>query len=101
MLMGCTDAMAYLVMYNQLRLECFVRVQDVLWHSSCSRKGYDQWSNDLVKAFVYVDTGCSDLAPSGLFELEFQLGKVPTFPGSCPGNSCEHCRVSPCAYPLL
>ena len=61
MLMGCTDALAYLVMYNQLLLECFVGVQDVLWHSSCSRKGYDQWSNDLVEAFPNAHHACGVL----------------------------------------
>ena len=101
MLMGCTDALAYLVVDNQLLLECFVGVQNVCWHSRCSCQGNDQGSDNLVKALVYIDTSCNDLSPSRLLELEFKLGKVPTFLGSCSRNSCKHCRVCPCANPLL
>ena len=82
MLVGDTDALPYLVSDGQLLLECLIGVENVGRHSGCSSQGHHKGSDYLVKALVHIDTSCSDLSPSVLFEFEVGLGEVPTL--LCP-----------------
>ena len=66
MLMGCTDALAYLVMYNQLLLECFVGQEDLCGHSRCSGQCNDQWPKELIETLIDINAGSSDINTNGV-----------------------------------
>ena len=94
-------ALAYLVMDNQLLLECLVGMDEACWHPSCSSKGHHKWANDLVEAFVDIYASSSDHCPCGSLDFEIKLGEVPPFLGPCSWDASKHGWVSPCAYPLF
>ena len=101
MLVWLPYGVPYLVVDNQLLLESLIGHEDVRGHACCSGKGHHKGPDYLVEALVDINAGSSDVSPSGVFELEVKLGKVPPFLGSCSRDACEHSRVSPSATLLL
>ena len=101
MLAWCTDAVAYLVVDNQLLLECLIGVEDVGRHPSCPGEGNNKRSDDLIEAFVDIDATSSDVGPSGVLEFKIKVGEVPPFLCPCSSNASKHGLVGPCADPLL
>ena len=100
MLVGLANCGPDLVVDNQSFLEAFICQKDVSRHPGSPGQCNDQWPNQLVEALVDIDTGSSDIATSGLLELEVELGKVPAFLGSCPWDASKHLRFGPGVYPL-
>ena len=84
MLVWCTNAVANLVVGNQLLLESIISVEDVGRHPSCPGQGNNKRSDDLIKALVDINAASCDLRASGSLELEVKLGKVPAFLSSSP-----------------
>ena len=101
MLMWLTDGRSNLVMDNQCFLEALVCQEDVGRHPCCSGEGDDEWSDQLVEAFVNIDAGSCDFATSSLLELEVKLGKVPALFGTSPWHTSEHSWVSPGTDPMF
>ena len=95
------EGVADLIPDCELLLKGFVSEEHLCRHAGCACQCDDQRSDNLVKALVDIDAACGDCSPGSLFEFKLQLGQVPGFFSTCPGDACKHGRIGPCLDPCL